>query len=153
MLSLHTNFNLGSYLADLTDRLQRFENPDLKEDPENVNQLKPIFDGGSSLALGYGFDLLVHSNAQIVQAIQALEAAFTLTDQDFGWANASEKAHDLNLLDIFRQSRDGLSEQQWRARENKLFLRLPPEPVATALLQAEIADDETLLNRALTKYS
>jgi|CXWL01.1.fsa_nt_gi GH24 family phage-related lysozyme (muramidase) len=145
LTNLHTTFQFGSYLADRTDLLQQRENPDLKRSPTNPVFLRPDFDGKDSLALGYGFDLLVRSNAQILAALQAVG----LTDAAVGWASASQKAHDLNLLDIYRQTRSGVSKTEWDSRAGKLFLHLPTEIKATELLNLLAADAETKLNQVL----
>ncbi|ULA62144.1 MAG: Lysozyme (modular protein) [Nitrospira sp.] len=146
-LTLHTNYQFGSYLSDRERLLKSRENPNLLSaslsSKIRLSQLNPIFDGKDSLAIGYGFDLLVHSNAEILGLLHSAN----LTDVDFGWATASQKAHDLNLLDVYRQSRDGLSVQEWRNREGKLFMHFSSEPNATKLLTTLAAEAEDKLTQ------
>jgi hypothetical protein len=150
-LTLHTNYTFGSYLADRTEELKLRENPDLKKLTGDPRQLRPHFDGNNSLALGYGFDLLVRDNAEILVRLSSAG----LSDAAVGWVNgpdgtaADKKIHDLNLLDIYRQSRSGLSTTEWQNRAGKLFLNLPSEPKATDLLNVLAADAETKLSQAL----
>lgn len=146
LTNLHTDFQFGSYLADRTDLLKRKENLALKTSPNNPALLGPHFDGKDSLALGYGFDLLSRSNAQIITFLQSV----SLTDADVGWTNPSQKTHDLNLLDIYRQSRSGVSPQEWDNRAGKLFIHLPTEGKATDLLNVLAADAEAKLTQALS---
>ncbi|MEW6246287.1 MAG: hypothetical protein AB1555_06195 [Nitrospirota bacterium] len=145
LTNLHTDYQYGSYLADRTRLLKFRENQALFFSPNNPALLGPHFDNKDSLALGYGFDLLAHSNAQILASLQAIG----LTDADVGWTSPSQKAHDLNLLDIYRQTRSGVSGQEWNNRASKLFFHLPTEAKATELLNAAAADAETKLDEAL----
>src|SRR2546427_755361 len=150
MLSLHTNYQFGSYQLDRLALLQGLENATLRDNPTLVSQLKPKWDRKDSLDIGYGFDLLTHSNADIARLL----AAAGLSYQDVGWGSPDVKTTDLNLLDIYRGARSsGLlgkaNKQFWDNRADKLSLQLPSELAARALLNAEADEKETLLTQSL----
>jgi hypothetical protein len=56
MITLHTNFQLGTYEADRTNLLERIENLELLRD--DLSQLRPHVDRKNSIAIGFGLDLL-----------------------------------------------------------------------------------------------
>jgi len=150
MLSLHTNYQFGSYQLDRLALLQGLENATLRDNPTLVSQLKPKWDRKDSLDIGYGFDLLTHSNADIARLL----AAAGLSYQNVGWGSPDVKTTDLNLLDIYRGARSsGLlgkaNKQFWDNRADKLSLQLPSELAARALLNAEADEKETLLTQSL----
>jgi len=145
MLTVHTNYEFGGYSDDRADLLKRLENPTLKRNPTLASQLKPHFDGKDSLAMGYGVDLLANSNAELLR----LFSAAGLSDADMGWSDPTVKTTDLNLLDIYRQTRGGNTKAIWDDRAGKLSLQLPSEPKATDLLNAVAQDREALLDQAL----
>src|ERR1035438_7348843 len=95
----NTNFSHGSYTADLQSFLKSEENKKLLNG--DLSQLKPYFDG--SIAIGYGFDLLVHSNTEI--------NAFLA---DIGLGPLSTQ--DAQLLDATRNSSTTLTLQQVAAQ-------------------------------------
>lgn len=64
LTGLHQNWALGSYLNDLLDFIKRWENDPLRQNPGAVD-IPPTWDGGDSIAIGYGFDLLVRTNTEI----------------------------------------------------------------------------------------
>src|SRR2546428_1558865 len=122
MLSLHTNYQFGSYQLDRLALLQGLENATLRDNPTLVSQLKPKWDRKDSLDIGYGFDLLTHSNADIARLL----AAAGLSYQDVGWGSPDVKTTDLNLLDIYRGARSsGLlgkaNKQFWRGKGDRLL--------------------------------
>lgn len=64
LTGLHQNWRLGSYESDLFDFIKRWENDPLRLNP-NATNIPPTWDGGDSIAIGYGFDLLVRLNQEI----------------------------------------------------------------------------------------
>jgi hypothetical protein len=59
---LNTVWTQGSYEAD-----QRF----IIKKAENLSaRLDAHFDGGNSIAIGYGYDLLLHSASQVAAALE-----------------------------------------------------------------------------------
>lgn len=92
LANLHTNWTNGSYEADRNLSIKISENDKLFEG--DLTQLKPYFDplakNGGSIAIGYGFDLLVHSNAQINTYLAAAGLGALST-------------HDAQLLDQARK--------------------------------------------------
>src|SRR5438128_935104 len=150
MLSLHTNYQFGSYQLDRLALLQGLENATLRDNPTLVSELTTKCDRKDSLGIGYGCDLLTHSNADIARLL----AAAGLSYQDVGWGSPDVKTTDLNLLDIYRGARSsGLlgnaNKQFWDNRADKLSLQLPSELAARALLNAEADEKETLLTQSL----
>jgi hypothetical protein len=67
LTNLHTE-TIDSYQADRDLSIKISENDPLRRG-DNLTDLKPYFDekakNGGSIAIGYGFDLLVHSDAEI----------------------------------------------------------------------------------------
>ncbi len=68
LTNLHTDWTQGSYEADRDLSIKISENDPLrKQTLDGLKKLKPYFDplaqNGGSIAIGYGFDLLVHSKA------------------------------------------------------------------------------------------
>ena len=61
LTNLHTNWDFGSYYNDRDNYIKSRENPILFGG--NTSDLTPYYDG--SIAIGYGFDLLVRSDAEI----------------------------------------------------------------------------------------
>ena len=62
--SLHTNWILGSYQQDRDDMIKESENNPLRLGT-SLSGLRPLRDGANSIAIGYGFDLLVRNNTEI----------------------------------------------------------------------------------------
>jgi len=115
----NTNFNSG-YDADLQKLLKSEENPvlaDPNSSPSDIAKyLKPYFDG--SIAIGYGFDLFVHSNVEINSFLA-----------DIGLGPLSTA--DATLLDAARNGTTALTLSQVAAQ---LSLNLGSESNATMLL-------------------
>ncbi len=87
-LQLHTTYTNGDYHSDLVALLKPEENAVLASPnatPTQIAaQLKPVFDGVRSIAIGYGLDLLTNS----VQAINGWLSA----------ANVQLSAADINRI-------------------------------------------------------
>jgi len=117
LTNLHTNWTQGSYEADRDLAIKISENDRLRTlMPDGLLTLKPYFDqnasNGGSIAIGYGFDLLVHNNAQINTYLAAagLGALSTLDAQLLNQARATHTT--ANIQNIWSQlSLDLVSEQ------------------------------------------
>jgi hypothetical protein len=81
LTGLHTNWLTGSYAGDREYILRAEENTELFKGQNVAINLRPHFDKNNSLAVGYGLDLLVNSDATINQYLTASGLA-TLTSQD-----------------------------------------------------------------------
>ncbi len=135
---LHTNWKYGSYEKDRNQEIKRSENDDLRGG--DLSWLKYYDEGAASIAIGYGFDLLVRDDAEI--------NAY-LTDSSVGLSALS--AADATLLAQARAQRDALTDAE---RENpppayeaslrnivsQLALSLVTESKAEALLNKYIFD-------------
>src|SRR3989338_9713810 len=125
LTGLHTNWKYGSYEKDRNEEIKAFENPLLKSG--GSYGLRAYYDG--SIAIGYGFDLLVRNNSEINSYLAAigLGALSTL---------------DAQLLDQARAQRDtGTATQaSLTAIKDQLSLNLGTEPTAEALLNKYILD-------------
>ena len=125
LTGLHTNWKYGSYEKDRNEEIKAFENPLLKSG--GSYGLTAYYDG--SIAIGYGFDLLVRNNSEINSYLAAigLGALSTL---------------DAQLLDQARAQRDtGTATQaSLTAIKDQLSLNLGTEPTAEALLNKYILD-------------
>lgn len=66
-LQVNTNFASGDYNTDLINFLMPEENDKLLSDPANPDNLRPQYDGGNSIAIGYGLDLLNNSISDITR--------------------------------------------------------------------------------------
>jgi hypothetical protein len=68
-ITLHTNFQFGSYESDRNAFIKQKENDvlaNLNSAPARIQQqLRPHFDEKRSLAIGYGLDLLTNTIATI----------------------------------------------------------------------------------------
>ncbi|MBZ0093916.1 MAG: hypothetical protein K8H75_00860, partial [Sulfuricella sp.] len=124
LTNLHTDWTQGSYEQDRDLSIKISENDKLLVG--NLTYLKPYFDpnakNGGSIAIGYGFDLLVNSNAQINTYLAAagLGSLSTL---------------DAQLLD---QARSTHTTPNITSIVSQLTLNLGSEPNATKLLDAYI---------------
>jgi len=78
LTNLHTNWDFGSYYNDRDHLIKQRENPDLASDL--ISGLTPYYDG--SIAIGYGFDLLVRSDAEINKFFADAGLGMTLSDTD-----------------------------------------------------------------------
>ena len=71
-ITTHVNWIAGSYENDRLYILRTAENPD--------GNLAAHFEG-TSIAIGYGYDLLQHTNAEIVRELAVLNVTVTVTQQ------------------------------------------------------------------------
>ncbi|MDA8338471.1 MAG: hypothetical protein M0Z70_04130, partial [Nitrospiraceae bacterium] len=135
LTNLHTNWENGSYANDRNKFLKEKENPNLAGG--GSYGLTPYFDG--SIAIGYGYDLLVHTNAQINSLLTSMgmqplsTADATLLDQARAQVNAGTATPTYLRDDVASQ----------------LTLTLPNEPVAAAMLDTMLNQYETALDTAL----
>ena len=125
LTNLHTDWILGTYEADRDLSIKISENDPLRQG-NDLTDLKPYYDikamNGGSIAIGYGFDLLVHSNAQINSYLAAAGLGALST-------------HDAQLLD---QARTTHTAPNIMSVQSQLTLNLGSEPNATKLLDAYI---------------
>ncbi|MCC6143926.1 MAG: hypothetical protein IT368_08980, partial [Candidatus Hydrogenedentes bacterium] len=127
LTGLHTNWKYGSYENDRNEEIKTFENSLLKGG--GTYGLTAYYDG--SIAIGYGFDLLVRNNSEINSYLSAIGLGALSTS-------------DAQLLDEGRAQRDvGTATQaSLTAIKDQLTLNLGTEPTAEALL------NEYILRRA-----
>jgi hypothetical protein len=79
LTELHTDWAHGTnYQVERDWYLQQRENAGLSNSTD-MSGLRPHFDGGNSIAIGYGFDLLVRSDAEIRGYLGLLSDALQLT--------------------------------------------------------------------------
>lgn len=74
-LQLHTIFQSGTYSGDLTEFLKDVENAGLRRGV--LAQLRPQFEGGKSIAIGYGLDLLIRGSCRCVAWLKSRPGART----------------------------------------------------------------------------
>lgn len=74
-LTPHTNWTNGSYANDLEAFIKARENPSLANG--NLRYLHPYYDG--SIAIGYGFDLLVRATTSVQNYIAGVGGTVTQT--------------------------------------------------------------------------
>jgi len=142
LTGLHTNWKLGSYEKDRDEEIKRSENDPLRL-LQNLNGLKPQVDKtGKSLAIGYGFDLLVRGNAEINKYLTSVGLGLLSTQ-------------DAQLLDEARATRDTdkATSSYLDGIRTQLTLNLGSEATATKLLDAYINERaEKDLDKLLTNY-
>ena len=143
LTNLHTNWTLGSYEQDRDLSIKISENDPLRRG-DDLTDLKPYFDplakNGGSIAIGYGFDLLVRSNAEINNYLAKVGLGALSTG-------------DAQLLDQARSAHTASNiESIW----SQLTLDLGSEATATKLLDAYINEraekdlDKFLTNNGLS---
>ena len=81
LMGLHANWLTGSYAGDREYILRATENNPLFKGQSVAANLRAHFDTNNSLAIGYGLDLLVNSDATINSYLTAAGLA-GLTSQD-----------------------------------------------------------------------
>lgn len=82
LTGLHTNWDKGSYFDDRNWFFKQKENAPLANGTD-LSGLRPHWDGGSSIAIGYGFDLLKNDNVTINNYLTTANGqATTLTAAD-----------------------------------------------------------------------
>jgi Ca2+-binding RTX toxin-like protein len=123
LTNFHTDWEQGTYEADRNHSIKIAENDELLGG--NLIYLKPYPDktarnGAGSIAIGYGFDLLAHSNPEINDYLIAADLP-TLSD------------HDKQLLDLYRVECPNLE-----LAASQLELDLGSEENASELLDAYI---------------
>ncbi len=133
---LHKNWGNGSYETVRDEEIKLSENAELLGG--DLSKLAPYVDG--SIAIGYGFDLLVRSNAEINAYLTAagLPALSTADANLLNQARALRNSGSAN-----KNSLDPIVKQ--------LSLNLGSEPNATAILDRYISQRaEVDLNNYLT---
>ena len=140
---LHTEWEEGSYQADRNWVLKLAENADLALG-RNLSGLNPHWDGRSSIALGYGFDLLANDNATINSYLTTANGqATTLTDADIVLLSQARAHRNAGTAD----------ETYLRNVASQLSISLVSEPAATTLLELKLTQYETALDTALGGHS
>src|SRR4030066_2421371 len=135
LTGLHTNWENVSYTTDRNQFLKEHENPILAGG--GSYGLTPYFDG--SLAIGYGYDLLVRTNAQINSLLTSM-------------GMPSLSTADATRLDQARaQVRAGTATTTYLRDDvaNQLTLTLPNEAAAETILATLLNQYETTLDTAL----
>ena len=135
LTGLHTNWENVSYTTDRNQFLKEHENPILAGG--GSYGLTPYFDG--SIAIGYGYDLLVHTNAQINSLLTSM-------------GMPSLSTADATRLDQARaQVRAGTATTTYLRDDvaNQLTLTLPNEAAAETILATLLNQYETALDTAL----
>lgn len=126
----HTDWLTGSYWTDLISYLKTLENADLKSGISSQINIASEVDGGVSVAIGYGFDLLKNSNNKINEYLTSIGLpSLSLSDAELLAQARLDKAAgfvDLVYLNNLASS---------------LQLRLPSEFEAELLLEKFILNE------------
>jgi hypothetical protein len=122
-ITAHTNWSQGSYRNDRDALLRVLENRDLARG--NLLYLHPYFD--TSIAIGYGFDLLSRDVPEIQYYLSQTNVNGTITQTGS------------NLLNTYRQTIRNTPQDTQQYRRNlaiQLYneVTLPSEPAANNLL-------------------
>jgi len=143
LTGLQTNWQNGSYLNDRDRFIKENENLGLANGSD-LSGLRPHFDGRDdgrgSIAIGYGFDLLVNDNTTINNSLtEANGQATTLT------------AADITLLAQARARRNARTAtgSYLIGVASQLSVSLISEPAATTLLDLKLIQYEAALDGAL----
>ena len=151
LTNLHTNWDFGSYYDDLDNFIKQQENVRLLGG--DTSYLAPYYDG--SIAIGYGFDLLVRSDAEINKFFADAGLSTTLSDTDKVLL-ATARA----CVASSKTTPPGLSAADLQTTlkniANQLVsdLNLGSEPNATALLDTYIAQKaDTQVTTFLKKWT
>lgn len=144
LMGLHTNWLTGSYAGDREYILRATENNFLFNGQNVALNLRAHFDGNNSLALGYGLDLLVNSDATINSYLTAAGLA-ALTPQDASILAQARAYRSAQLAN--GQPVDSNIMQNY---VNQLSLDLLTDANARALLNAVANDMENKLIQDLT---
>jgi Ca2+-binding RTX toxin-like protein len=146
LTGLHTDWEYGSYFNDRDWFIKVKENAPLANG--DLSGLHPHFDGRmdgrGSIAIGYGFDLLVNDNTTINNSLTAANGQpTTLT------------AADITLLTEVRVRRAAgtATADYLRDVASQLSVSLVSEPAATTLLDLKLTQYETALDAALGGHS
>jgi hypothetical protein len=153
LTELHTDWEHGTnYQVERDWYLQQRENAGLSNSTD-MSGLRPHFDGGNSIAIGYGFDLLVRSDAEIRQYLGLLSDALGLPEGQRITLSGSDAA-------LLRQARQtarptGTADERAETQEyvsgvaSQLALNLRDEPAAALLLTIMLNRYEDALTAAL----
>jgi GH24 family phage-related lysozyme (muramidase) len=144
LTNLHTGWTQGSYEADRDLSIKTSENDSLLNG--GVKGLRPYFDpkakNGGSIAIGYGFDLLVNSNAKINKYLTSAGLG-TLNDSDMGLLNTARAVRAAGTA----------GQGVFDLIISQLGMSLDNEKNATALLDAYITKiAEIQVTNFLKKY-
>ncbi len=134
LTGLHTTWTTGSYQTDRDFLLKVAENNALRID--GITNLNAQFDGNNSIAIGYGFDLLVNDD-------NAIRARFTVLNQQIG-SNVTLTEADAGQLRIARDIRT-----QLRAIDDQLK-RGQITPAEAAQQKAPLIDELVQIAAELT---
>lgn len=150
LTGLHTNWLTGSYSSDREYMLRAEENTPLFTAVNAGNTssiatfLRPHFDTATSLAIGYGLDLLVNNDATINQYLTATGLA-PLTSQD-----ATVLAQARAYRNAQRAAGQPVSATSMQNFVNQLSLDLLTDTTARGLLNVVANDHESKLIQDLT---
>lgn len=144
LTGLHTNWLSGSYVGDREYNLRATENTPLFNGQNTSINLRPHFDTVTSLAIGYGLDLLVNSDVTINSYLTAAGLA-TLTPQDIT-VLAQARAYRSTQL----AQNQPVARLQMEAYANQLNLNLLTDANARGLLNVVANAHESKLIQDLT---
>jgi hypothetical protein len=154
LTGLHDDFGGYTYLHERDVFLQLRENSGLAGGDQT--QLRPHWDGGTSIAFGYGFDLLVRvsPDARLTdqQAVAEITGYFNVLNSRPGVVGKyTLTQNDMRLLRQARARRDaGTANQAYLQNiADQLSFAFVSEPDAAALLQTIADRYERALNQAL----
>lgn len=144
LIGLHTNWLTGSYAGDLEYILRATENNPLFKGQNVALNLRPHFDTVASIAIGYGLDLLVNSDATINSYLTAAGLA-TLTSQDVAVLAQARTYRNAQL-----GAGQPISRTTMQSFVNQLSLDLLTDANARGLLNVVANDKESQLIQDLT---
>jgi hypothetical protein len=132
LAGLHTDWANGSYENDRNVFLRQAENP-------SGIYTQPYYD--TSIAIGYGFDLVQHSATEISSYLNRVNNALGLQ----GSQRVTLSQHDITLLIEARTATSTRKEEI----ADELTLTFPSPNYAISLRDIVLSDYETALNAAL----
>ncbi|PYV83767.1 MAG: hypothetical protein DMG05_25540, partial [Acidobacteria bacterium] len=152
-LNFHTLAEIA-YKAELVGFVKPLESLLLSGRPltdTKARHLKPHWDGGTNLAIGYGFDLFVHEFATIRQRLSAVGVTFTDQDAARLQGRLEEiKGRSIVFISQHRGDREEISQfMNERGLELGQLLALPNVVTAENLLKLELESDEPGLDALL----
>jgi RTX calcium-binding nonapeptide repeat (4 copies) len=153
LTGVHTDWEHGTnYEVERDWYLQQLENRGLSSSTD-MSGLRPHFDGGNSIAIGYGFDLLVPSDAEIRGYLGLLSDALQLTGAQRITLSGSDAALLRQVRETARPTRT--ADERMATREyvqsvaSQFALNLRDEPAAALLLTIMLNRYEDALTAAL----
>ena len=146
--AINTNWLTGSYAGDRHLLLQYAENAQLAGG--DLSQLRPHYDGHTSIAVGYGLDLLTNGISNISAQLTDPAVGLALTQQDLTQIN-------LALQDVADYRAGSITKVQLGARleirAQSMTLDLGSQLTAINLLDVTLSTKETELNYFLLQHN